>query len=278
MREVLDALVDLAPPPLPRRAVQRLVEPTEPAFTAVVFKIQANMDPAHRDRIAFARVCSGRFERGMQIKVVRNGKTIRPSTVVSFLSQRRDVLDVAYPGDIIGIPNRGALQLGDSLTEGEDLQFTGLPFFAPEMFQSVELADPMRAKQLKLGLKQLGEEGAIQVFQRHGGGPLLLGAIGALQFDVVMHRLEHEYGVQARLSSSNIRIARWITAEDPRDLKLFIESNAHRIAYDAVDAPTFVCEYPGELSVTQERFPGIEFHKMREHAGLIFQTELGAAA
>jgi peptide chain release factor 3 len=275
---VLDALVDLAPPPLPRRAVQRLVEPQEPAFTAVVFKIQANMDPAHRDRIAFARVCSGRFERGMQIKVVRNGKTIRPSTVVSFLSQRRDVLDVAYPGDIIGIPNRGALQLGDSLTEGEDLQFTGLPFFAPEMFQSVELADPMRAKQLKLGLRQLGEEGAIQVFQRHGGGPLLLGAIGALQFDVVMHRLEHEYGVQARLSSSGIRIARWITAEDPRDLKQFIESNAHRIAYDAVDAPTFVCEYPGELSVTQERFPGVEFHRMREHAGLIFQSELGAAA
>jgi peptide chain release factor 3 len=278
VREVLDALVDLAPPPLPRRAVQRLVEPQEPAFTAVVFKIQANMDPAHRDRIAFARVCSGRFERGMQIKVVRNGKTIRPSTVVSFLSQRRDVLDVAYPGDIIGIPNRGALQLGDSLTEGEDLQFTGLPFFAPEMFQSVELADPMRAKQLKLGLKQLGEEGAIQVFQRHGGGPLLLGAIGALQFDVVMHRLEHEYGVQARLSASGIRIARWITAEDPRDLKQFIESNAHRIAYDAVDAPTFVCEYPGELSVTQERFPGIEFHRMREHAGLIFHSELGAAA
>ena len=209
---------------------------------------------------------------------MRNGKTIRPSTVVSFLSQRRDVLDVAYPGDIIGIPNRGTLQLGDSLTEGEDLQFTGLPFFAPEMFQSVELADPMRAKQLKLGLRQLGEEGAIQVFHHHRGGPLLLGAIGALQFDVVMHRLEHEYGVQARISSSNIRIARWISAENPRDLKAFIERNAHRIAYDAVDAPTFVCEYPGELSVTQERSPEIAFHKMREHAGLIFHTELAAAA
>ena len=278
VREVLDALVELAPAPTARRAVQREVQPAEPAFTAVVFKIQANMDPAHRDRIAFARVCSGRFERGMQIKVVRSGKTIRPSTVVSFLSQRRDVLDVAYPGDIIGIPNRGTLQLGDSLTEGEDLQFTGLPFFAPEMFQTVELADPMRAKQLKLGLRQLGEEGAIQVFHHQRGGPLLLGAIGALQFDVVMHRLEHEYGVQARIASSNIRIARWISAEDPRDLKAFIERNAHRIAYDAVDAPTFVCEYPGELSVTQERSPEIAFHKMREHAGLIFHTELAAAA
>jgi peptide chain release factor 3 len=278
VREVLDALVELAPSPTARSAVQREVRPEEPAFSAVVFKIQANMDPAHRDRIAFARVCSGRFERGMQIKVVRNGKTIRPSTVVSFLSQRRDVLDVAYPGDIIGIPNRGTLQLGDSLTEGEDLQFTGLPFFAPEMFQTVELADPMRAKQLKLGLRQLGEEGAIQVFHHQRGGPLLLGAIGALQFDVVKHRLEHEYGVQARISASSIRIARWITAEDPRDLKAFIESNGHRIAYDAVDAPTFVCEYPGELSVTQERSPKIEFHRMREHAGLIFHTELGAAA
>jgi peptide chain release factor 3 len=136
----------------------------------------------------------------------------------------------------------------------------------------------MRAKQLKLGLRQLWEEGAIQVFQHHRGGPLLLGAIGALQFDVVKHRLEHEYGVQARIAASSIRIARWITADDPRDLKAFIESNGHRIAYDAVDAPTFVCEYPGELSVTQERFPKIEFHKMREHAGLIFHTELGVAA
>jgi peptide chain release factor 3 len=166
--EVLDAVVDLAPAPTPRHAMQRVVQPQEEKFSAVVFKIQANMDPAHRDRIAFARICSGRFERGMQIKVVRTGKTVRPSTVVSFLSQRRDVLDAAFPGDIIGIPNRGTLQLGDSLTEGEDLQFTGLPFFAPEMFQGVDLADPMRAKQLNVGLRQLGEEGAIQVSRRGG--------------------------------------------------------------------------------------------------------------
>jgi peptide chain release factor 3 len=276
--EALDALVELAPPPTPRHALQRVVQPQEAPFTAVVFKIQANMDPAHRDRIAFARVCSGRFERGMAIKVVRTGKTVRPSTVVSFLSQRRDVLDVAYPGDIIGIPNRGTLQLGDSLTEGEDLQFTGLPFFAPEMFQEVELADPMRAKQLNLGLKQLGEEGAIQVFRRHAGGQQLLGAVGALQFDVVMHRLEHEYGVKARLLPTRIGLARWITAENPRDLEQFVERNAHRIAYDAVDAPTFVCEFPGELSVTQERSPQIRFHKMREHGGLVFHSDVGAVA
>jgi peptide chain release factor 3 len=274
--EVLDAVVDLAPAPTPRHAMQRVVQPQEEKFSAVVFKIQANMDPAHRDRIAFARICSGRFERGMQIKVVRTGKTVRPSTVVSFLSQRRDVLDAAFPGDIIGIPNRGTLQLGDSLTEGEDLQFTGLPFFAPEMFQGVDLADPMRAKQLNVGLRQLGEEGAIQVFRRHGGGQQLLGAVGALQFEVVLHRLEHEYSVKARLSPARISLARWITADDATKLAQFIDSNAHRIVYDAVDAPTFVCEHPAELSVTQERWPDIEFHKMREHGGLVFHTDMGS--
>jgi peptide chain release factor 3 len=274
--EVLDAVVDLAPAPTPRHAMQRVVQPQEEKFSAVVFKIQANMDPAHRDRIAFARICSGRFERGMQIKVVRTGKTVRPSTVVSFLSQRRDVLDAAFPGDIIGIPNRGTLQLGDSLTEGEDLQFTGLPFFAPEMFQGVDLADPMRAKQLNVGLRQLGEEGAIQVFRRHGGGQQLLGAVGALQFEVVLHRLEHEYSVKARLSPARISLARWITADDATKLAQFIESNAHRIVYDAVDAPTFVCEHPAELAVTQERWPDIEFHKMREHGGLVFHTDMGS--
>jgi peptide chain release factor 3 len=274
--EVLDAVVDLAPAPTPRHAMQRVVQPQEEKFSAVVFKIQANMDPAHRDRIAFARICSGRFERGMQIKVVRTGKTVRPSTVVSFLSQRRDVLDAAFPGDIIGIPNRGTLQLGDSLTEGEDLQFTGLPFFAPEMFQGVDLADPMRAKQLNVGLRQLGEEGAIQVFRRHGGGQQLLGAVGALQFEVVLHRLEHEYSVKARLSPARISLARWITADDATKLAQFIDSNAHRIVYDAVDAPTFVCEHPAELAVTQERWPDIEFHKMREHGGLVFHTDMGS--
>ncbi|MEI7465115.1 MAG: peptide chain release factor 3, partial [Burkholderiales bacterium] len=192
VREVLDALVDLAPPPGERSAIQRVVKPGEPKFSGVVFKIQANMDPAHRDRIAFLRVASGHFERGMRLKVVRSGKELRPNTVVSFLSQRRELLDEAYAGDIIGIPNHGVLQLGDTLTEGEALQFTGLPFFAPEMFRSVEVADPLKTKQLKAGLTQLGEEGAIQVFRPVGGTVLLLGAVGQLQFEVVAHRLEHE--------------------------------------------------------------------------------------
>lgn len=275
VREILDALIDLAPPPGPRKSIQREVPPVEPKFSGVVFKIQANMNPAHRDRIAFVRICSGEFKRGMNLKVVRSGKEIRTGTVVSFLSQRRELLEVAYAGDIIGIPNHGTLQLGDTLTEGEALHFTGLPFFAPEIFQTVEIADPMRSKQLKLGLTQLGEEGAIQVFRPHIGSTLLLGAVGSLQFEVVTHRLQHEYGVDARVASAKYQLARWITADDPKELQRFIDSNAHRIAYDAVDAPTFLASFAAELSVAQENWPAICFHKMREHAGLEFQTHAG---
>jgi len=271
VREVLDALVGLAPSPRSRMALQREVQPSERRFSGVVFKIQANMNPAHRDRIAFVRICSGRFERGMNLKIVRNDKDIRTNGVVSFLSQRRDLLDIAYPGDIIGIPNHGTLQLGDTLTEGERLQFTGLPFFAPEIFQTVEIADPMRSKQLKLGLAQLGEEGAIQVFRPHSSSTLLLGAIGALQFEVVAHRLKHEYGVEARLVSSKFQLARWVTSEDERELKRFIDANAHRVAYDAVDAPAFLASFGAELSVAEESWKAIRFHRMREHAGLVFQ-------
>ena len=273
VREVLDALVELAPAPKPRPAIQRTVAPEEAAFSGVVFKVQANMDPAHRDRIAFVRICSGRFERGMRLKICRTGKDIRTSSAMSFLSQRRELLEEAYPGDIIGLPNHGLLQLGDTLTEGEKLQFTGLPFFAPEVFQSVEVADPMRAKQLRLGLVQLGEEGAIQVFRPHDGGSLLLGAIGNLQFEVVAHRLQHEYGVEARMVPSKYRLARWITADDAEELKQFIEFNRHRVAFDVVDAPTFLASYQTELGLS-ERWKTIRFHALREHAGLIFQSGL----
>jgi peptide chain release factor 3 len=276
VREVLDALVDLAPPPASRRAVQREVLPQESKFSGVVFKIQANMDPAHRDRIAFVRVASGRFERGMRLKVVRSGKELRPNTVVSFLSQRRELLDTAFAGDIIGIPNHGVLQLGDTLTEGEALQYTGLPFFAPEMFRSVEVADPLRSKQLKAGLTQLGEEGAIQVFRPVAGSVLLLGAVGQLQFEVVAHRLEHEYGVKARISPARYSIARWVTCDDDnggdKELQRFIDANAHRVALDAVNAPTVLVEYAPELRAIESNWPKIRFHAMREHAGLLLQS------
>jgi peptide chain release factor 3 len=274
VREVLDALVDLAPSPTCRSSVQRQVAPAEEKFSGVVFKIQANMDPAHRDRIAFVRICSGRFERGMRLKVTRNGKDIRSNNVVSFLSQRRELLESAYAGDIIGIPNHGLLQLADSLTEGEHLQFTGLPFFAPELFKAIEVADPMRGKQLRIGLAQLGEEGAIQVFRPHGSGTLLIGAIGTLQFEVALHRLKHEYGVDARLLTTPYQMARWVTSATPRALDRFIEANAHRIAYDAVGAPALLAGYATELAVVQDRWKEIRFHALREHSGLVFESRL----
>ena len=278
VREVLDALVDLAPAPGARASLQREVAPDEKKFTGVVFKIQANMDPAHRDRIAFVRVASGHFERGMRLKVVRSGKELRPNTVVSFLSQRRELLDEAFAGDIIGIPNHGVLQLGDTLTEGESLQFTGLPFFAPEMFRTVEVADPLRSKQLRAGLTQLGEEGAIQVFRPVASSMLLLGAVGQLQFEVVAHRLEHEYGVKARIMPSRFQVARWVTCDEAdggdKELKRFIDGNSHRVAYDAVDAPTVLVEYAPELRAIEANWPKIKFHALREHAGLVFQRQL----
>lgn len=271
VQEVLDALVELAPAPGPRTALQREVQPDEPKFSGVVFKVQANMDPAHRDRVAFVRVSSGHFKRGMKLKVSRTGKEIRPNNVVSFLSQRRELLDDAFAGDIIGVPNHGVLQLGDVLTEGENLQFTGLPFFAPELFQSIEVKDPLRTKQLRTGLTQLGEEGAIQVFRPHmAGGMMLLGAVGQLQFEVVAHRLKTEYGVDARLSSSRFNLARWVTAKDPKDMKKFIETNAGNIAYDVVEATAFLASSPAQLRVAQELNPGIEFHALREHGGHVF--------
>jgi peptide chain release factor 3 len=267
VKEVLDALVDLAPPPGRRQATERIVHPEEPRFAGVVFKIQANMDPAHRDRIAFVRVCAGRFTRGMRLRNCRTGREIRPSSVVSFLSQRRDLIDEAYAGDIIGIPNRGVLNLGDTLTEGEDLQFTGLPHFAPELFQTVLPANPLRVKQLRVGLAQLSEEGAIQILRPHDGGAMLLGAVGQLQFDVVAHRLTHEYGAEVRLTPAPYVAARWVAARDPLEMKRFIEANARRIAYDTLDLPVFLATMQAEISVAERHWPMISFHTRREQAG-----------
>ena len=271
VQEVLDALVDLAPAPGARSATRRMVAPDEPKFSGVVFKIQANMDPAHRDRIAFLRVCSGRFEPGLRLKVRRTMKELRPTNVVTFLSQRRDRVEEAYAGDIIGITTHGGLSLGDTLTEGEPLQFTGLPFFAPELFCTVELADPMKSKQLAKGLKELGEEGAIQVFRPLMGSLMLLGAIGQLQFEVVAHRLKTEYGVDVRLQTANYAGARWITATDPVELNRFVHANAAKMFQDAAETHAYLMTSRFDLDLTRERWPKIEFHPMREHAGLMLQ-------
>jgi peptide chain release factor 3 len=281
IREVLDALADLAPPPRLRvssglnGAALREVQPELEGFSGVVFKVQANMDANHRDRIAFVRVCSGKFTSGMKLKVQRTAKELRPTSVVTFMSQRREAVEEAYAGDIIGFTTHGGVQLGDTITEGlnaqNDLQYTGLPFFAPEMFQAVELANPMKSKQLSQGLVQLGEEGAIQVFRPHAGGNMLLGAIGQLQFEVVQHRLKAEYGVDARLMGSSYTGARWITADNEADLRNFIDKNQAKLALDSVDALAYLLTSPYDLRLTQERHPNIKFHALREHAGLELQ-------
>ncbi len=270
VREVLDALVELVPNPGPKHADERMVHPEEPRFTGVVFKVQANMDPQHRDRVAFVRVCSGRFERGMALVNARTKRSLRPQNVVTFLSQRRDLVDEAYAGDIIGIPNHGTLSLGDTLTEGETLHFSGLPFFAPESFRTIEVVDPMKAKQLRAALAQLGDEGAIQVFRQDGGTRLLLGAVGELQFDVVAHRLRVEYNVEARIAPAPYTMARWLDADEPSTIARFIEQNASRIALDAADAPTWLVRSPHEITVAQERWPQLRFSVMRERGGARF--------
>jgi peptide chain release factor 3 len=279
--EVLDALVDLAPPPQSRKStavvnrqpVERTVEPDDTAFSGVVFKVQANMDPSHRDRIAFVRMASGKFTPGMKLKVQRTAKELRPTSVVTFMSQRREAVDEAYAGDIIGFTTHGGVQLGDTITDGSViLQYTGLPFFAPELFMVVVLKNPLRTKQLQQGLAQLGEEGAIQVFRPQIGGPMLLGAVGQLQFEVVQHRLQTEYDCDVRLEGCPYTGARWITADTPAELKAFTDAYPQRMALDAADALAFLCTSPYDVRLAQERFPKIHFHLLREHAGLALQN------
>jgi peptide chain release factor 3 len=274
--EVLDALVDLAPSPRPRKSsllvnkqpVEKTIEPEDAAFSGVVFKVQANMDANHRDRIAFVRMASGKYTPGMKLKVQRTGKELRPTSVVTFLSQRREAVDEAYAGDIIGFTTHGGVQLGDTITDGANLQFTGLPFFAPELFMTVILKNPLRTKQLQQGLDQLGEEGAIQVFKPEVGGPMLLGAVGQLQFEVVQHRLKTEYDCDVRLEGCQYTSARWITADNAQDLREFTSTYPQRLALDAAGTLAYLCTSPYDVRLAQERFPKIHFHPLREHAGL----------
>jgi peptide chain release factor 3 len=278
VQEVLDALVDLAPAPRPRFSTEKdgshkEIAPDMANFSGVVFKVQANMDPSHRDRIAFVRVCSGKYTPGMKLKVQRSGKELRPTSVVTFLSQRREAVDEAFAGDIIGFTTHGGVQLGDTITDGVTLQYTGLPFFAPELFQTVELKNPMKSKQLQAGLLQLGEEGAIQVFRPEVGGAMLLGAVGQLQFEVVQHRLMAEYGVDIRLMPCRFTGARWITADTPEAMKKFTDENASKLALDAADTLAYMMTSAYDLRLTAERHPQVHFHPLREHAGLSLSSQ-----
>ena len=278
--EVLDAVVDMSPPPGPRKSsllvnkqpVEKIIQPEDEGFSGVVFKVQANMDANHRDRIAFVRVASGKYTPGMKMKVQRTAKELRPTSVVTFMSQRREAVEEAYAGDIIGFTTHGGVQLGDTITDGTNLQFTGLPFFAPEMFMTVVLKNPLRTKQLQQGLMQLGEEGAIQVFKPEAGGNMLLGAVGQLQFEVVQHRLNAEYDCDIRLEGCQYTGARWITADTPAELREFENAYPLRMARDAADTLAYLCTSPYDVRLAQERFPKIHFHPLREHAGLALQA------
>ncbi len=267
VREILNALIDWAPPPRGRDASARNVEPDETGFTGFVFKIQANMDPAHRDRIAFLRVCSGRFERGMKLKHLRLNRDVKVSSVVTFMASSREQVEVAYAGDIIGLPNHGNMQIGDSFTEGEMLQFTGIPFFAPDFFRVARILNPLKIKQLQKGLQQLGEEGAVQVFKPVHSSDLVLGAVGVLQFEVVASRLKNEYGVDAVFESTGISSARWVSCEDKKKLADFEKSSAGaNLAYDAAGNLAYLATSGVNLKLTQERWPEVVFHATREHA------------
>ncbi len=266
VREILNALVDWAPSPSERDATVRTVAPTEEKFSAFVFKIQANMDPKHRDRIAFLRVCSGEFSRGMKLKHLRLNRDIAANSVVTFMAQGREQVEEAYAGDIIGLPNHGNIQIGDSFTEGETLSFTGIPYFAPEMFRIVRIRNPLKIKQLQKGLQQLGEEGAVQVFKPLNGADLILGAVGVLQFEVVASRLANEYGVDAIFESTTIYTARWVSCDDSKMLADFEKQLVNNLARDAADSLSYMATSRVNLQLTQERWPKIIFHETREHA------------
>src|SRR5487761_2178920 len=266
VREILNALLDWAPAPIERDATARNVAPTEQAFSGFVFKIQANMDANHRDRIAFLRVCSGHFERGMKIKHLRINRAIRVSNVVTFMAASREQVEEAYAGDIIGLPNHGNMQIGDSFSEGELLQYTGIPYFAPDFFRSVRIRNPIKVKQLHKGLQQLGEEGAVQVFKPVDGGDLILGAVGMLQFDVVASRLQGEYGVDAMFEGTSTTSARWVTCDDKKILADFEKALSHNLAIDAAGNLAYLAPNNVNLKLTQERWPKVVFHTTREHA------------
>ena len=266
VREILDALIDWAPAPAPRDATVRTVAPTEEKFSGFVFKIQANMDPKHRDRIAFLRVCSGVFERGMKMKHLRLNREISANSVVTFMSHEREIVEEAFAGDIIGIPNHGNIQIGDSFSEGEVLAFTGIPFFAPELFRIARIKNPLKIKQLQKGLQQLGEEGAVQVFIPANGGDMVLGAVGVLQFEVVASRLQSEYGVEVVFETPSMNIARWVSSDNKAQLAEFEKAQVNNLAHDAAGNLTYLANHRVNLNMMSERYPDLVFHETREHA------------
>jgi peptide chain release factor 3 len=264
--ELLDCLAKWAPDALPRKATDRSVQPTEANVSGFVFKVQANMDPNHRDRVAFVRLCSGKFKRGMRLFNVREKKSMNVAAPIFFFAQQRATVDEAYPGDIIGIPNHGTLHVGDTLTEGEALRFTGVPNFAPEVLRRIVLSDGLKAKQMNRALTDLAEEGVVQIFRPRDGSWPVLGAVGTLQFEVLSSRLEAEYGVSAKLEAAPYETARWITSEKPDVLKRFCEANRSAIADDNNGEPVFLARSAWVLKRETDDYPDIQFRNVMERA------------
>ncbi len=265
IKELLDDFAHYAPGPTPRQSQERMVHPEEANFSGFVFKIQANMDPKHRDRIAFLRICSGMFKKGMKLTHLRLDKDIQISNALTFMAGDRSHADLALPGDIIGLHNHGTIRIGDTFTEGEVLKFTGIPNFAPELFRLVRLKDPLKSKALIKGLIELSEEGATQVFRPLNSNQLILGAVGMLQFDVVAHRLKHEYNVDCVYESVNVSCARWVYAEDEKAMTEFRAKVFDYLALDGSDTLMYLAPTKVNLSMTEERYPKIQFSATREH-------------
>ncbi len=259
VRELLEGLGRFAPPPREQKTAERMIKPEEPKVTALVFKIQANMDPKHRDRIAFTRICSGHFKKGMKLFHGRSGKQVVIHNPLMFLAQDRETAEEAFPGDIIGIPNHGNLRIGDSLTEGESLHFTGIPNFAPELMQRARPDDPLKAKHLSSALEQLAEEGLARIFKPAMDSNWIVGVVGALQFDVLTDRIRTEYSIPVRFEPANLYTARWIFAEDGKKLKEFLDQNQGAAAKDHDGDPVFLARNSWHLDDAQKRYPDLKF-------------------
>jgi peptide chain release factor 3 len=262
--DLLQGLGRFAPPPRAQESNLRKVEANEPRMTAFVFKIQANMDPNHRDRIAFARLCSGKLTRGMKAKLVRTGKNMSLSSPQFFFAQDRALADEAFAGDVVGIPNHGTLRIGDTLSEGEDINFVGVPSFAPEIVRRVRLTDAMKAKKLKEALQQMSEEGVVQVFRPRDGAPALVGVVGPLQLDVLKARLDAEYSLPVDFEVSEFQLARWISSDNAKKLEAFIAANGSGVADDVDGDPVFLAKNEFYLGYTKERAEGIVFSSIKD--------------
>jgi peptide chain release factor 3 len=264
IRELLDCFIDLAPSPKPRETDDRKIDPTEKKFTGFIFKIHANMDPKHRNRIAFARVCSGTFIRGNNYYNVRHNKNFRFSNATAFMAQQKETIDEAFPGDIVGLYDTGNLKIGDTLTEGEKGQYKGIPSFSPELFKEVTNLDAMKSKQMEKGLSQLMDEGVAQLFSYEMGSRKVVGTVGALQFEVLQYRLLNEYNAKVRFDSVNIYKACWISSTDSSKLAAFVKDKFRHIAKDKEGKLVFMAESKAWLQMVQDNFPDIHFHFISE--------------